>query len=173
MQATIEHIFDDVENRYLPQESLKQVHLYVKSLPERITAYRTLRDRETVILQKVADQLQKTFPDVPQEALERSLRYAMLTLRQCAMAMLMEDHNYLEDQLISWLRESVVIHGTAKVDRVLYSYLKKVMVQALSAKQFTLLNPLVEQVEGAVLNPTAPNPSISRPTANCSVAAKA
>ncbi len=171
MQATIEHIFDDVENRYLPQESLKQVHLYIKSLPERITAYRTLRDRETVILQKVADQLEKTFPNVPKEDLERSLRYAMLTLRQCAMAMLMEDHNYLEDQLISWLRESVAIHGTAKVDRVLYSYLKKVLVQALSAKQFTLLNPLVEQVEGAILAPIAPNPSV--PSANSSVAASA
>jgi Phycobilisome protein len=151
MQQTIERIFDEVEHRYLPPESLKQVHHYVKSLPERITAYRTLRERETLILQKVADQLEKTFPQKSQDDLERSLRYAMLALRQAAMAMLMDDITHLDEQLTDWLGESMTIHNTRDVDRVLYGYLKKVLVQALPAKHFTLLSPLLDHIQTAVM----------------------
>jgi hypothetical protein len=151
MQPTIEHIFDEVEHRYLPPESLKQVHYYVKSLPERITAYRTLRERETLILQKVADQLEKTFPHKSQDDLERSLRYAMLALRQSAMAMLMDDIGHLDEQLTDWLGESMTIHNTKEVDRILYGYLKKVLVQAMPAKHFTLLSPLLDHIQNTVM----------------------
>jgi hypothetical protein len=164
MQPTIEHIFDEVEHRYLPAESLKQVHFYVKSLPERITAYRTLRERETLVLQKVADQLEKTFPQKETAELERSLCFGMLTLRQVAMAMLMDDISHLDEQFTDWLAESMTIHNTQEVDRVFYGYLKKVLVQAMPAKHFTMISALLDHVQNIVM-PGSVTPAPAAPVA--------
>lgn len=63
MPPQLEAIFDDAESRYLKPNELQLLSQYVDSLPVRLSAYRTLRDRELEVMQLVADQLQAQLPN--------------------------------------------------------------------------------------------------------------
>ncbi|OUC14765.1 MAG: hypothetical protein B0A82_10570 [Alkalinema sp. CACIAM 70d] len=106
MHPVIETLFDEAENGYVPPGTLAEMNQYMKSLPERLAAYRTLRDREIQVMQKVVDELQSQFTGEPVERLEQSLKTGILVVRHCAMAMLMQDERYLEERLMTWLEET-------------------------------------------------------------------
>lgn len=150
MQPTFAGIFDDAENRYLPTESLKDIHRYAKSVPLRLGLYRTLRDHEMKIMQVVADRLTTDFPAVDEIKVERALQNGMLVVRYCAMAMLMDNAQQLEPQLLDWLKESIAIHGTQKLDEALHHYLHQVLTKALKPQQMDLLEPLLNQAQAGL-----------------------
>ena len=73
MHPTFAGVFDDAENRYLSTDSLKEIHRYAKSVPQRLNVYRTLRDHEAKIMQVVADRLVADFGETtPEATIERS-----------------------------------------------------------------------------------------------------
>jgi Phycobilisome protein len=151
MQSILSGLFDDAENRYLPPETLTKLNQYVKSLPLRIATYRALRDHEVKIMQVVANRLETEFAaNHGVETVEQSLRHGLLILRHCAMALLMDDAEYLERQLLGWLRESMQIHQTAPIDMALWRYLRQVLHKAMSAPQFGLLDPMIVGVQKAL-----------------------
>jgi hypothetical protein len=146
MHPTFAGVFDDAENRYLPTDSLKSIHRYVKSVPLRISVYRLLRDNECKIMQVVADRLVADFGETAAEAtIERSVSHGLLVMRHCAMAMLMDNAQQLEPQLLGWLRESMQIHGTDQLDTALYRYLRQVLTKAINPQQLAVIDPLLIQ----------------------------
>lgn len=147
MQPTFAGVFDDAENRYLPTASLQEIHRYVKSVPLRLGLYRTLRDHEVKIMQVVADRLEADFATVETATIERSVQNGLLVVRYCAMAMLLDNAQQLEPQLLDWLRESMAIHGTQPLDQALYHYLRQVLGKALKPQQMQLMEPLLMQVQ--------------------------
>ncbi|NET53623.1 MAG: hypothetical protein F6K09_34735, partial [Merismopedia sp. SIO2A8] len=108
MHPEIEAMFDEAENRYLKPEELGSLNNYVKSLPNRLDAYRYLRDHEVAVMQEVAGQLESEFSNEDVATLERCLKNALLILRYSAMGMLLNDDTFLHHRLINWLE------GTAK-----------------------------------------------------------
>ncbi|MBE9028979.1 hypothetical protein IQ266_04275 [filamentous cyanobacterium LEGE 11480] len=149
MHPTFAGVFDDAEKRYLPTDSLKEIHRYVKSVPLRINLYRMLRDNEVKIMQVVADRLVADFETTETAAtIERSLQNGLLLMRHCAMAMLMDNSQQLEPQLLNWLRESMQIHGTETVDASLYGYLRQVLAKVLNPQQLPLIDGLLTQAQG-------------------------
>jgi hypothetical protein len=162
MHPTFAGVFDDAENRYLPTDSLKEIHRYVKSVPQRLTVYRMLRDHECKIMQVVADRLVADFGETEAEAtIERSVTNGLLVMRHCAMAMLMDNAQQLEPQLLNWLRESMQIHRTETLDAALYRYLRQVLAKAINPQQLTLIDPLLVQAQSYL---TAPPAAIATPT---------
>jgi hypothetical protein len=154
MHPTFAGVFDDAENRYLPTDSLKSIHRYVKSVPLRISVYRLLRDNECKIMQVVADRLVADFGETAAEAtIERSVSHGLLVLRHCAMAMLMDNAQQLEPQLLGWLRESMQIHGTDQLDTALYRYLRQVLTKAINPQQLAVIDPLLIQAQGYLTAP--------------------
>jgi vacuolar-type H+-ATPase subunit E/Vma4 len=156
MQPIIDGIFDEADSHFLKNEGLSEINRYVKSLPERITAYRMLRDREIEIMQKAADQLESTFPDQSTAALERSISNALLLLRHAAMAMLMNDERFLQDRLLDWLGESIQIHGTLAIDTALQRLLAQQLERGMSPQHMSLLNPFLQRAQAAIL----PQPAV-------------
>ncbi|MBD2327456.1 hypothetical protein [Alkalinema sp. FACHB-956] len=147
MHPVIESLFDGAENGYIPSETLAEVNQYMKSLPERLAAYRTLRDREIQVMQKVADELEKQLTGESVERLEQSLKTGILAIRHCAMAMLMQDDRYLEERLLSWLEETTQIYNTQSIDRILYPLIRDHLGQLLNANQMRLLEPFLAKVQ--------------------------
>jgi Phycobilisome protein len=163
MHPTFAGVFDDAENRYLPTDSLKEIHRYVKSVPQRLTVYRLLRDHECKIMQVVADRLVADFGETEAETtIERSVMNGLLVMRHCAIAMLMDNAQQLEPQLLSWLRESMQIHRTEKLDTALYRYLRQVLTKAINPQQLALIDPLLVQAQSYL---TAPQAAIATPAA--------
>jgi Phycobilisome protein len=155
MQSPIETVFDEAESRYLKTEELRSLGKYVVSLPERVSAYRALRDQELTIMQQVADQLQIKLPDAKPGVLERSLKNGILVLRYCAMGMLLADEAFVRSRLLHWLTDSIQLHGTQAIETTVYSLTLQTLKITLTPKQMAALEPFFTLVQGAFAQPEA------------------
>ncbi|MDX2097380.1 MAG: hypothetical protein SFW36_06350 [Leptolyngbyaceae cyanobacterium bins.59] len=151
MHKQIEELFDEAENRYLKTEELNVLSQYVSSLPERLETYRLIRDQELDIMQQVVDQLQKQMPDEPIANLERSIKNALLVVRHCAMGMLLNDENYIQDRALNWLSRTAQVYNTQTIDTVLYRLLTQRLSQVLTPQQLGLFNPFLQLVQQRLL----------------------
>jgi hypothetical protein len=154
MHPQIEALFDEAENRYLKPEELTQISQYVDSLPARLDAYRALRDRELEIMQQVADQLQAAMPQEAIENLERSIKNALLTLRYCAMGMLLNNDSFVKERLLNWLSSTVGVFNTRTIDVALYRLLNQQLAQSLNPAHMTLLVPQLKLAQTVLLQQT-------------------
>jgi len=154
MHPAIEAMFDEAENRYLKPEELTVLSTYVDSLPERLDAYRCLRDQEITVMQHVADQLEARCPNESQQTLERCLKNALLVMRYAAMAMLLNDSEFLTNRLVAWLEETNSIYQTQTIDTTLYQLLNHRLGEVLTQSQLKLLRPHLTIAEKAVVMPT-------------------
>jgi hypothetical protein len=151
MHPQIDALFDEAESRYLKSEELNIISQFVDSLPERLEAYRSLRDQELDIMQQVADQLQAQMPQEKVEDLERCIKNALLTLRYCAMGMLLNDENLIKERLLNWLSQTAQIYDTQKIDHVLYQLLNQQISRTLDPKHVNLLSPMVTLAQTTIL----------------------
>jgi hypothetical protein len=151
MHPQIDALFDEAESRYLKPEELNIISQFVESLPERLAAYRTLRDQELTVMQQVADQLQAQMPKEKVEILERSIKHALLMLRYCAMAMLVNDQDLIKERFLQWLSQTNQIYDTQKVDALLYQLLNQRLSQTLSPSHLNLLQPMLTLAQNTLL----------------------
>lgn len=143
-------LFDEAENRYLKPEELREIGKYIVSLPERVATYRALRDQELHILQQVADQLQLEGLDAKTVDLERSLKTAILSLRYCAMGMLLDDEEFVQTRLLSWLGDAIALHQSQAIDAVLFRLLTQQLDQTLTTQQMIAFQPFWNLVRAVV-----------------------
>lgn len=157
MHPQIEALLDEAESRYLKPEELGLLNEYVHSLPARLTAYRTLRDRELDIMQPVADQLQKELPQEKIENLERAIKNALLILRYCAMGMLLNDENFVQERLVNWFGGTMSLHNNPTINTVLYRLMHQNLSIILDGQSMSLLTPYILLAQTLLhnLNPQA------------------
>ena len=149
MKPVIESLFHDAASHYLKPDAIVEVSQYMSSLKERTRLYRTIRDEEITWMQPIADDLEQCFPTEQLDRLENSLRNAMLSLRHCAMAMLMDDPTYLEVHFLTWFQESIEIYGTFDLDNHIHNALHKQISKALNTSQMSLLTPFLREIESS------------------------
>jgi hypothetical protein len=154
MHPQIESLFDDAESRYLKLDELTVLNQYVDSLPQRLETYRHLRDQEIEIMQPVADQLQIELSNASTAELERSLKNALLVLRYCSMAMLLNDDRFLQNRLLNWVSETAKVYNSQTIDTALYRLLNQRLSQVLSPAQLALVKPHLSLAQTALLNPS-------------------
>lgn len=141
MHPQIEALFDEAESRYLKPEELGLLNEYVSSLPTRLMAYRTLRDRELEVMQPVADQLQREMPQEKIENLERAIKNALLTLRYCAMGMLLNDETFVKERLAGWLGGTMSLYNSQAINTTLYRHIHQRLSEVLGGQATSLLTP--------------------------------
>ncbi len=141
MHPKLEAIFKEAESRYLKPEELKIISQYVESLPSRLETYQQLRDKELEIIQAVASQLEAQLPQAKTTDLERSLKNAMLMLRYCGMAMLLNDESFVKERLQGWLDGIVETYNTSQIETKLYRLLWQQLSKVVSKEQLSLLKP--------------------------------
>jgi hypothetical protein len=144
MNIDLESLFAEAENRYLKPEELKGLTQYVESLPQRLETYTQIREKEVEIMQAVADQLPQHFPNPSVEDMERSIKNAMLMLRYCAMAMLINNDQLVKQRFVDWLSQSMAMYETQDFDKVLYKLLNQQLMKSLKPEQIKLIkSPLI------------------------------
>lgn len=144
MNPKLDALFDEPEKAYLKPEELNTLSQFVSSLPERINFYRRLRNEELTLMQTVADALEQRFPQEPEERLKRSLRSGILVLRCAAMAMLLDDSNFVQRRFASWLPEIVQAYETEAIDQALYQLIKQQFASRFTPQQMALLTPGID-----------------------------
>lgn len=155
MKPAIEQIFDDVDLHYLKPPILKEINTYVVSLGDRVNTYRLIRDREITWMQTVADQLEKALAEESTYRLEKALKHAMLGMRHCSMAMLMDDANHVNAHFLPWLKESMEVNDLGAINSILYPALVAQMEQNLNDRQMGLFRPFFAPVQEALIPQTS------------------
>lgn len=151
MHPKIEALMEEAENRYLKPEEMEAFKQYAISIVQSLKVYESLRDKEVEIFQPVADRLVQAFPQTQQEILERVLKHWLLVLRYCAMAMLLNDREYLQRRLLDWLQGLVKTHQTAEIEAALYQLLQARLKELLSPQALALLQPFLELARATLL----------------------
>ena len=153
MQVELNELLVQAENRYLQTEELLGFKSYAETLAQRLKIYEFLRDREVVIFQPIADQISIIFPQEKQERLEQVLQQWILILRHSAMAMLLNDSEYLQRRVLDWLSGLVQAHDTQSIDTQVYQLLNTRLNELLSTKALVFIQPFLEQVKSYLLKP--------------------
>lgn len=156
MHSQIAAIINDAETRYLKLEELKLITQYVASMPERLDAYRNLRDQELEVMQAVVDQLQVEFPQESEANLERSIKHALLMLRYCALSLLTNDETLVQHRFLDWVVPLAKVYETKAIDAKLYRLLNQQLAKALTSKQMSYLSPSLSLAQEALLSQSTP-----------------
>lgn len=152
MQTELTELLVQAENRYLQTEELQGFKSYAETLAQRLKIYEFLRDREVMIFQPIADQVPKLYPQEKEERLEQILQQWILILRHSAMAMLLNDSEYLKQRVIEWLSGLIKAHNTQSIDSQIYQLLLARLNELLSPKAIIFLQPFLEQVKTGLLD---------------------
>lgn len=151
MHPEIETLLYKAEEQYLKPLEIKLFKHHATSLSQRLETYEMLRDQEIAIFQPVADRLLKSFPQEKQETLEIALKHWLSVLRYCAMAMLLNNQEFLQRRLLEWLTDIVQAHQTQAIEMSLYQLLHASLKELLSEQQLALVQPFLEQAEATLL----------------------
>jgi|GEM_PF-258977 Phycobilisome protein len=160
MHPALESVFNEAESRYLNANELNIVGGYVESIPDRLEIYRILRDEEVNILQPVVDQLQQKFPASEAKRLERSTKNGILSLRTCAMGMLLNDQGYVQER-IQWIKQTQKNNSLEDIDQVFYPLLEQQLNKTLGNLKMKLLQDIFQQVQSALLSDESSSSSSS------------
>ena len=147
MHADFESVIYKAETNYLQLPEVQAFKDCLVSLSERLVVYECLRDRELEIFQPVAEQLIETLPGEKLEDLEMALKHWLSILRYCAMAMLMNNPEFLQHRLLEWLAPVINAHNLTTIEQTLYQCLLSQLKTVLSKQQLSLLQPFLAQVQ--------------------------
>lgn len=151
MQSDLQALLHQAEEHYLAQPEIKVFQNQVVSLAKRLETYECLRDREIDIFQPIAKELVKTYPEENPKVLEKALKHWLAIMRYCAMAMLLNNPEYLQRRILEWLTEMVQAHQMRSIEKTIYDLLCSCLEQFLSQQQLALLQPFLEQAQTTLL----------------------
>lgn len=147
MYLELEDIMHQAEEKYLQDENLEVFSSHIFSLRERLETYEIVRERELEIFQAVANQLLQKFSKEKPVKIEQSLKHWLLITRYCAMAMLLNNSEFLQRRLLEWLTDIVKAHDLQVIENSLVDILLKELAEKLSEKQIGYFKPFVEQAK--------------------------
>lgn len=152
MSSDINSLLTQAENRYLKPEELEEFQRHTSSLAQRLKLYGFLRDREAAIFEPVAEKLQTAFPEAQQPLVEKSLQHWILIMRHCAMAMLLDDTDYLKNNVLDWLRGFVKTRQSQAIEAKIHELLVAVLKEMLSPKAMIYLEENLNLAKETLLN---------------------
>ncbi|MDX2257104.1 MAG: hypothetical protein NW214_16455 [Pseudanabaenaceae cyanobacterium bins.39] len=147
MIPKIQDLINQAQDRYLAADEIHLMESYISSLPNRLSLYKLIRDREIDILQEVADQVPKELPNVTVEELETGIKNLILVLRYCSMAMLLNDEGFLKERLLDWLEGIMSMRDMRRLNEVLYKLLNQGLSKQFSPSQISLIQPLITSAQ--------------------------
>jgi hypothetical protein len=139
------------ESRYLTPDELGLFANNVKSMPQRLSLYKLLRDREVKIVQTVADQIEAQMPKADPKILELGIKNLLLVMRYCAMAILTDNPTLLKTRLLDWLGQVTSVYEMQEVNTNLYQLLNQVLKKELTSEQLLLLQPLINNAQAILV----------------------
>ena len=148
MNHKIDTMFSNAEGRYL--EPVEQAELidYASTLELRLEAMRALQEHEAQIVAACVDDMLAELPDLHQrhvEVREKSIRDMTLVLRCCAMAMVRDSSDYLDQRLLPWFRTILKAFEMQQAAQVAYGALVARSQEQLEPAHFALMSPFLEQ----------------------------
>lgn len=157
MQTDFEDFFHRSEHQYLQKSEMLQFRQHIDILRQRLVTYESLRNKEIEIFQAVANQLEADYPTESPQQLEKALKHWICVMRYCAMAMLLNNPEFLQHRLLEWLTDIVKAHQMQAIEQTLYEILHAQLASVLSPQQNELIKPFLQQAQQTLLSETVPS----------------
>ncbi len=151
MQSDIENLLYLAEDHYLKRLEIKAFQIYAASLAKRLEVYEYLRDHEIDIFQPIAEELSEVHAAEDPQLLEKALKHWLSIMRYCAMAMLLNNPEYLQRSVLEWLTEMVQAHQMQPLENTIYDLLFSHLKKLLPPEQFALIKPFLSQTQTTLL----------------------
>lgn len=157
MDSDIQALLYQAEDHYLQSQEIVAFKQNIASLKKRSETYKYLRDQEIDIFQPVADRLSDEFPELEEALLAKALKHWLSVLRYAAMAMLLNNPEYLQHRLLEWLTPQVQTHQLIEVEIKLYEFLESRLQELLVKEQLALIKPFLTQTKTTLLENYSPS----------------
>ena len=151
MHCDLKTILYKAEENYLKKPEIIVFQYHVASLAKRLETYECLRDQEITIFQPIAEELVRAYPQENPKLIEKAIKHWLAVMRYCAMAMLLNNPEYLQRRILEWLTEMVQAHQMQSVENTIYNLLLSRLGKVLSQQQLALLQPFLEQAQTTLL----------------------
>jgi hypothetical protein len=150
MISDLDSLLYQAEVTYLGKQDLANFKSQIFSLEKRLQTYELLSAKETEIFQYLANQLINDFPTEDEAKIERALKHWLTVFRYCAMAMLADNHLYLQHHILEWLPEQITAHQLQVLEKSLFDLLQKRLQKIFTSEQFSILQPFLQQSQNAL-----------------------
>lgn len=150
MYPELQALIHESEHQYLQQADLEKLAQEVSTLRQRLAVYRVLRDQEIPIFQSVADELLEKLPQEKTGKIETCVRHWLLVTRYSAMAMLLNNPEFLERRLLEWLTDIAQAHEYDVISENLHSLLLKKLDEVLEDEGINYIKPFLDQAQSHI-----------------------
>ncbi len=155
MYPALQELIYQAECDYLQTEDIENLKTEVSTLKQRINVYKTLRDNEVEIFQKIANQLLDKLPKEKLNEIQSCLLQWLSITRYCSMAMILNNPEFLERRLLEWLTDIVEVHQTQSTSQMLHSLLMSRLGEFLSESDITYIEPFLSQANNYLSSQSA------------------
>lgn len=155
MHSDISQFLYKAEDAYLENQDVALYRYNVATMSHCLKGYKTMRDQEIHVFQLIADELEDTYPSETRETLEEAIKQWVLLSRYCAMAMLLNNSDYLEQRLNNWFKDLIQFRTVAEIDQTIYEFLLENLEDVMTEQQYDLLMPYLTQVKQSLLDAPA------------------
>ena len=148
MLSQMQYLGQVVDGRYATDEELQFISDYLQSFNLRLSAYARLQVAEATIVQQVQTKLRSLDPALLQNGSEdvtaKWRRDTIRVLRYSAIAMLLNDADWLRDRLLYWMQTVMKAFGAQRSCDVTYQIMQDVVRQHLTPPESRLFCPILE-----------------------------
>lgn len=148
MLSQIQYFSQAVDGRYATDEELQFLSDYLQSFDLRLSAYTRLQGAEATIIQQVQTKLRSLDPTLLQNGSEdltaKWRRDTIRVLRYSAVAMLLNDADWLRDRLLYWMQTVMKAFGAQRSCDATYQLMQEVVRQHLTPPEARLFCPILE-----------------------------
>lgn len=148
MLTYLERLSIETDGRYATSEELEFLKLYFASFNLRLKTYQKIHQYETEIIQTIQNKIQlnypKTFIRGSTNVTQKWRLDTVRVLRYSAMALLINDPNYLKERLLIWFSTVLQALQVQDLTKLTYQTMTEVIVNYLTQEEQALFLPLIE-----------------------------
>jgi hypothetical protein len=148
MFTNLERLSVEADGRYATAEELDFLRSYFQTFKYRISAYQKIKNNESAIMNKIQENLEKMNPNIfMQGSVNLKSKWHLDTvrvLRYSAMALLIDDPEYLQQRLLIWFSTILQAFKVQTLTQLTYKTMADVIISYLTPEENRLFLPLIE-----------------------------
>ncbi len=148
MISQIDSLQRELDGRYASDRELQFFWDYARSFNLRLQTYLKLQGLEPEILKRVQAKMRMLDPsllaDGSQDLTAKWKQDTLRVLRYSAVAMLLDDRDFLRDRLLYWMQTVMKAFGAQRSCEVTYRVMQEVVREQLTLAESNLLCPILE-----------------------------
>jgi len=148
MLTQLQRLSVEVDGRYATPEELDFLKSYLETFKYRVSAYQKIKKNESVIIDQIQDKLQQVNPAIfIQGSVDFTSKWRLDTirvLRYSAMALLIDDPDYLRERLLIWFATILQAFKVQDLTQLTYQLMSDVIESYLTPQENDLFLPLIK-----------------------------